>query len=235
MTTAAIGTTTFIQLSSFENATSQDPPTVTGTVYQAVVPKINDDDSEHFVGNREMCMKLLSNVETHLKTKAAEILQQNPWLLSKVIKNPKYTMKDKLINGKCKINRKNNSAKIGSSKYGIEFPTELTKEECQKCVSKIVRIVTTVAAGGASARLTESTSSNEFTKSYSPSAMDIIIVDPITENTYTEIVELVRPFVVCIISYHMYICLASCLVNHFLHLKISETLFFLHSTFTLRC
>mmetsp|Transcript_14164 Transcript_14164/g.15387 ORF Transcript_14164/g.15387 Transcript_14164/m.15387 type:complete len:533 (+) Transcript_14164:54-1652(+) len=196
MTTAdEIGVTTFIELSSFENATSNDPPTVTGTVYQAVVPKISDGDSEHFVGNKEMCLELLSNVETNLKTKAAEILQKNPWLASKVIKNPKYTMKDKLINSKNKINRKNNSVKIGSGKYGIEFQTELTKEECQKCVNKIVRIVTTVAAGGSSARLTESTSSKEYTKSTLPSAMDIIIADPITENTYTEIVELVRPFV----------------------------------------
>jgi hypothetical protein len=208
MTTDETSATTVIELSTYENDNSQRPPTVTGTVYQAVVPSRDSNgdvhDPECILGNNKMCMKLLHDIEKHLKTKAAEILACNPWLASKIIKNPNYTMRAMLMNSKNKINTSSKSNKdsndeygSGSGKYSIEFTTELTKEECQKRIQKVVRIVTTFSAGGANSKcpLTDSTTSKEITKSYLPSAMKIIIADPITENTYDEIVESVRPFV----------------------------------------
>jgi hypothetical protein len=189
MTIDETSATTVIELSTYENDNSQRPPTVTGTVYQAVVPRDSSSDDH----DPEMCMELLHGVEKNLKTRAAEILQLNPWLASKIIKNPNYTMKAMLTSSKNKINNTNEYG--GSGKYAIEFPTELTKDECQKRIKKVVRIVTTFSAGGANSKcpLTDSTTSKEITKSYLPSAMKIIIADPITENTYDEIVEYVRP------------------------------------------
>jgi hypothetical protein len=79
----------------------------------------------------------------------------------------------------------------------MEFPTELTEDEAKKLSQNIVRIVTTTAAGGAAMfglqQNNASTTSRELAASLAPSAMSVIIADPITDNTYAEIVETVRP------------------------------------------
>lgn len=186
--------TTVIELSVFENANSKLPPTVTGTVYQV---QAGTDDSGNYESyadvddGEETSLELLLSVEKYLKTKAAEILRQNPWLASKIIKNPNdnNSIKAKMKNMKIKVKNMNVVGKLA-----IEFPTQMTEEECTERVRKVVRVVTTVAAGGdAAAKLTDSTTSKEMASSCSPSALDIIIADPITENTYAEIVESVRP------------------------------------------
>jgi hypothetical protein len=84
-------------------------------VYQAVVPSDSNGDDH----DPEMCMELLRDVEKHLKTRAAEILQLNPWLASKIIKNTNYTMKAMLTSSKNTINNTNEYG--GSGKYAIRY------------------------------------------------------------------------------------------------------------------
>lgn len=199
---------TIIELTALENANSKLPPSVIGTVYQArafvnehqsgaaVNPSDNDDsDDENDFGSmngaeesiRTPSLDLMLSVDEYLKNRAAAILQKNPWLASKIVPSPKagsgFMARIKNMTVKAK-----NLNLVGQ--LAIEFPTEFSEEEARDHVRKVVRVVTTVAAG---TKLADSTTSRELVASYSPSAMNIIIADPLGNNSYSEIIDAIRP------------------------------------------
>ena len=184
-----------------------------------------DDDSEESdsdsdeeegcsaVNDRDVCLDLLSTIETNLKQTVADILFQNPWLASTLRSNPQYTLKDTvrtknnkyglqalknsgiLMSGSSdhssNSNSNSNSKHHHKSKYQLEYPTALTRDECHRYADKIVRVITTVSAGGGNRHCpTASVPCADKTIA----AMDLILADPITENTYKELVDAVRPF-----------------------------------------
>eukprot|EP00536_Pseudo-nitzschia_multiseries_P003273 jgi/Psemu1/7332/gm1.7332_g len=191
---------TIIELSAFENANIKLPPIVTGTVYEAQTfarekisdDKEDDDDDDDDDGldrdddGADAPIDLLLTVDKYLKERAAKILQQNPWLASRIIPNPRKKKMKKKIS---KLKTKAKKMKFGR-KLAIEFPTEMTEEECEERVESVVRIVTSRTVG---AKLLTSTTANELKKSESFYAMKVIVANPLSENTYSDIVKAVRP------------------------------------------
>jgi hypothetical protein len=203
--------TTIIELSEFENANTKVPPLVTGTVYQTESlpddPKYYIDgcpshDSFRVAGGLESHdedLEALLNVDKCLKSKVTNILMKNPWLASKIIKSPRHTglfvgAKERFEHIESKFKHLN---KVGE--LAMEFPTELTIDEARKRAAKIVRVVTTTAVGGAAhfgdQHNPKSTTKRELAAANAPSAINVIIADPITDNKYAEIVEAIRPMV----------------------------------------
>jgi hypothetical protein len=94
--------TTIIELSAFENAHTKCPPTVTGTVYEIQMlpedpPAGFDENSDSFciVGDELLLecpddsLDPLFCVDKCLMKKVAEILQENAWLASRIVRSPK--------------------------------------------------------------------------------------------------------------------------------------------------
>ncbi len=181
---------TTIEFSDFEqHARAKLPPLATATVYETELLPENkrhyaydrhdsfhsisgdnddsDDDDDDDADDDENLARL-RNVDNCLKKKVTEILLKNPWLASKIVQKP-------------------------NGRLAMKFPTTLSREEAEKRSLKVVRVMTTIAAGRDGSFSSPSTTRRALAASQAPSAMDVIIADPITEDTYQEIVDSIRP------------------------------------------
>mmetsp|Transcript_13911 Transcript_13911/g.32396 ORF Transcript_13911/g.32396 Transcript_13911/m.32396 type:complete len:549 (+) Transcript_13911:226-1872(+) len=179
---------TIIELTDYENSVKNDPPTVTATVYSKVLDKnldreerecfvrgFNREDSVFFeeLGRMDITDDPLIRLDLSLKERVVEILMENPWLASKIV------------------------SRIGR-KSALEFPTKINVHQAKNLAERIVRLVKTTAVGGRGGytnRCTTDTTTKNLVASWGPAAREVIISDPITENTYDEIVGIVRPLV----------------------------------------
>jgi len=239
--------TTVIGLSAFENAHTENPPTVTGTVIQVQetsdeefdINDYDDDDDEvkstptrGYNRNDSMwiseldvldkSMDPMMCVERNLKIKAAEILRLNPWLASTIVRqkfsrrasveisrrasievqrrgsNNEFTRSIELTEDSQHSNGSERSRDSSGGKknpligikLNMEFPTELTEIEAQQRAERVVRIVTSTALGGF---VKKKSATKEKLGSMAPSALSLIIADPISDNKYKEIIDIVRP------------------------------------------
>ena len=192
--TAVNSSKTVIDLTAFENAMVKMPPTVTGTIYEAQTMKGHSGKDGSF--SADAWFELMLSIEKRLKTRAVDILRQNPWLASRIIKSPNHKSHGKGIATKLKLKVGNMKSKMKNlnlvGEFAMEFPTEMAEVEAKKHVEKVVRIRTTNPVGGT---ISDSTTELEMKYSNSPSAKRVVIFDPFTENKYDHIVESVRPMV----------------------------------------